>query len=420
MGHGGFAWLGLAMLVGAALPAAASGPDYPGASWAPACSCNYTTSNRESTLDIRWIVIHTAEGSYEGTISWFQNPDAQASAHFVAAKDGRVAQMVHNKDIAWHAGNWKYNQHSVGIEHEGFSAQASTWTDAMYKASARLTRWLVDTYGVPLAHPTGVAPADPLGVAGGIIGHNQVPDPNNPQFGGGAGRHTDPGPHFDWDYFMSLVRGDTFTVKILAPPHDQWVRGTIQAQGSTSQEANLKWMRFLVDGALTKWVTPQPHAWGWDTRSWSDGAHALALEGENQQGARASDRITVKIDNTPPTAAITAPKAGAVHVSANTASTPAKLTIAAGRVPFTAAASDPQPGSGVARVEFRVDGALRSSDALAPYAWTWPAEDESLGSHVLSITAVDNVGNARTVSLGVDLVAPSTLRGLGATLQRYA
>src|ERR687898_2041803 len=37
--------------------------NYPQALWRPAASCNYTNSNRETSYDVRKIVIHVAEGS---------------------------------------------------------------------------------------------------------------------------------------------------------------------------------------------------------------------------------------------------------------------------------------------------------------------------------------------------------------------
>lgn len=159
-------------------------PDYPGARWVAASSSNYTVANRESDGNaINYIIIHTTQGSYAGTISWFQNASAQVSAHYVIrSSDGQITQMVQNKDIAWHAGNWDYNVHSIGIEHEGYVSDPAWYTDAMYRASANLTRWLCDTYGIPkdLNH---------------IIGHHQVP----------GATHTDPGPNWDWNYYMSLV-----------------------------------------------------------------------------------------------------------------------------------------------------------------------------------------------------------------------
>lgn len=180
--------LGVLLVVGSV----AMAQDYPGASWHPASSSNYTAVSYNR--GITYVVIHTAEGSYWGTISWFQNPSAGASAHYVVSKTGQVAQMVKNKDIAWHAGNWNYNVHSIGIEHEGFTYQ-NGWTDAQYQASAKLTRWICLTYGIPMDRQH-------------IIGHNEVPDPDGSGFGG-ANNHTDPGPYFDWTYYMNLVKNGT-------------------------------------------------------------------------------------------------------------------------------------------------------------------------------------------------------------------
>jgi hypothetical protein len=91
--------------------------DYPQAVWRPAASCNCTNSNRETSYDVRKIIVHVAEGSYSGTISWFENCAAQGSAHYVVSSKGRMAQCVRGEDIAWHAGWWDTNMHSIGIEH---------------------------------------------------------------------------------------------------------------------------------------------------------------------------------------------------------------------------------------------------------------------------------------------------------------
>lgn len=39
-------------------------------------------------------VMHTAEGTYNGTIGWEKNSSSQVSSHFVIAKDGRVTMLV--------------------------------------------------------------------------------------------------------------------------------------------------------------------------------------------------------------------------------------------------------------------------------------------------------------------------------------
>lgn len=53
--------------------------------------------------------------TYEGTISWFENPTSQVSAHYVV-EAGRVACLVNEPDTAWHAGTWDMNLRSIGIE----------------------------------------------------------------------------------------------------------------------------------------------------------------------------------------------------------------------------------------------------------------------------------------------------------------
>lgn len=155
----------------------------PSTIWSPAASDNYTVSSL--SRDINYVVIHVTEGSATGTLAWFKNSSSNVSAHYVVAKSGTVYQCVADSNIAWHAGNWTYNVHSIGIEHEGFTAQ-NTWTDAQYRASAALTRWACLTYGIPMDRSH-------------IIGHKEVP----------GATHTDPGPSFNWSFYMSLVRGGT-------------------------------------------------------------------------------------------------------------------------------------------------------------------------------------------------------------------
>jgi len=169
------------------LTAKAPSPDYPAASWVAAHAGNRAVASRPKSSKIDRIVVHVTQGAYPGTISWFQNPRAKVSAHYVVrSSDGDITQMVRDKDVAWHAGNSSYNARSIGIEHEGFVNNASWFTDAMYRASAALTRALCDKYGIPKNRSH-------------IIGHNQVP----------GATHTDPGSHWDWAKYMRYVTGDT-------------------------------------------------------------------------------------------------------------------------------------------------------------------------------------------------------------------
>lgn len=168
--------------------------EYPNSTFYEASSYNYTVANRPSSNPIDKIIVHVTQGSWSGAINWFQDPRAQVSAHYtVRSSDGFIGQSVREKDIAWHAGNWSYNQTSIGIEHEGYVDDPSWFTSSMYRSSAQLAAYLCNKYGIPIDRTR-------------IIGHNEVPDPYNPGQYGGVGHHTDPGSYWDWTTYIGYIK----------------------------------------------------------------------------------------------------------------------------------------------------------------------------------------------------------------------
>jgi MYXO-CTERM domain-containing protein len=156
--------------------------DYDPAKWSAASSSNFAVGSR-GLSDISHIVIHTTQGAYNGTISWFKDPAAKVSAHYVIkSSNGEITQMVKEKDVAWH--DKCFNANTVGIEHEGFVEAPTVWyTETMYAASAKLTAYLADKYNVPKTHEF-------------ILGHGDAPD---------CSTHTDPGVGWNWDTYLDLV-----------------------------------------------------------------------------------------------------------------------------------------------------------------------------------------------------------------------
>jgi N-acetyl-anhydromuramyl-L-alanine amidase AmpD len=182
--------------------AAAAQPDYPPARWVQADPTNFTVSNRPTSLPILFVIIHITEGSYAGAISWFRNPASNVSAHYVLrSSDGEVTQMVRHRDIGWHAGSWWYNQRSIGIEHEAFSAAGSErwYTPALYRASADLTRFVTQRYGIARNRST-------------ILGHREVSERGT----------ICPGPFWNWATYMALVQSsaayDSATIPVTMAP----------------------------------------------------------------------------------------------------------------------------------------------------------------------------------------------------------
>jgi len=152
---------------------------------------NYDKANRPADgMAINSIVIHDTEGSLKSTLEAFQNPAFYASAHYVIDADGTVYQTVPTKDVAWHAGNWWHNMHSIGIEHVGHSSLGGTeYTPAMYRSSAELVKWLAAKYQVPLDRQH-------------IIGHDNVPGTTKETM---TNMHTDPGPFWNWQNYMATL-----------------------------------------------------------------------------------------------------------------------------------------------------------------------------------------------------------------------
>nr|BFD82560.1 hypothetical protein StreXyl84_19610 [Streptomyces sp. Xyl84] len=180
---GAVLWHGGLRSPGDRRPRVAGAVDFAGARWVAASPANYRRADRPDDYAVDRVVVHVTQGSYASAVKVFQDPGHQAAAHYIVGADGRVTQMIRELDVAFHAGNREYNERSVGIEHEGFVDKASSFTDAMYAASARLTAGICGRYGIPVDREH-------------IIGHVEVPGTD----------HTDPGPYWDWDRYLRLVR----------------------------------------------------------------------------------------------------------------------------------------------------------------------------------------------------------------------
>jgi N-acetyl-anhydromuramyl-L-alanine amidase AmpD len=153
---------------------------------------NYDQAERPDDGDeIRYIAIHDTEESYDSAIGTFQDPQRRVSAHYVIrSSDGQITQLVHTKDIAFHAGNYWFNMHSLGIEHEGVMVNGARWyTEQMYRTSARLVRYLAARYHIPLDREH-------------IVGHEELPAATPDRV---AAMHYDPGPYWNWAHYFDLL-----------------------------------------------------------------------------------------------------------------------------------------------------------------------------------------------------------------------
>jgi N-acetyl-anhydromuramoyl-L-alanine amidase len=117
------------------------------------------------------------------------HPDFEAvrglelSAHLFITREGIIHQFVPFHLRAYHAGRSCFkgeaecNDFSIGVELEG--TDNTPYTDPQYDSLVRLTRALMRAY--------------PGITRDRITGHEQI----------APGRKTDPGPAFNWDYYLT-------------------------------------------------------------------------------------------------------------------------------------------------------------------------------------------------------------------------
>jgi uncharacterized protein (TIGR03382 family) len=196
----------------ATLSAHANTPDYPGAIWfTTSCTDKCTIGRPLGKASVNKIVIHDTEGGWNASVATLQN-DAGKSVHYIIDADGsRVGQFRPETDTTYHAGNYFYNETSIGIEHVGFAAAPTGYSKALYAKSADLVKNIRTRWNVPLDRRH-------------IVGHYQIPDGSvisessaacasgldaceTSANYGGASNHRDPGYNWQWCQYMETLGG---------------------------------------------------------------------------------------------------------------------------------------------------------------------------------------------------------------------
>lgn len=152
---------------------------------------------------VRMVVIHATAGRAPGDLSWLRrggSPQRPVSVHFYIDKAGRIAQLVAERDIAWHAGRSRWvvdgrtitdcNRVSIGIELENLNSGRDPYPEAQIAAARELTCDLVRRYQIPAAQ---------------LVRHLDI----------APGRKTDPAG-FPWDRFVAEVYADQAAARLPA------------------------------------------------------------------------------------------------------------------------------------------------------------------------------------------------------------
>ncbi|WP_312966587.1 1,6-anhydro-N-acetylmuramyl-L-alanine amidase AmpD [Acinetobacter gerneri] len=160
-------------------------------------------NQRPENTEIQLLVIHNIslppsqfgggyiEQFFQNQLDWSVHPyfktieGMQVSAHLLILRTGEVLQFVNFKNRAWHAGRSSYlakvecNDYSIGIELEG--SDDTDFEEVQYQALSNVVATLQAAY--PKIGPH-------------LAGHSDI----------APGRKTDPGPHFQWQYFREMLK----------------------------------------------------------------------------------------------------------------------------------------------------------------------------------------------------------------------
>lgn len=133
--------------------------------------------NKRTYEEIKFIIIHYTEMTFDDALQRLCEPLAEVSAHYLIKEDGEIFGLVEDEYRAWHAGKsyWagieNINDCSIGIELDNLGS--SPFHEKQIESCIALCKHLTLKYNIPRQN---------------ILGHSDV----------APSRKIDPGIFFDW------------------------------------------------------------------------------------------------------------------------------------------------------------------------------------------------------------------------------
>ena len=171
------------------------------------------------------------------------------------------------------------------------------------------------------------------------------------------------------------------SVAITSPLSGATVSGNITVKVDASDNVGVSRVDLYKDGSPLASDALSPYEFYWDTKGDIGGSHTLlakACDSAGNVGQSSPLAVTVSntaADKTLPVVSILFPPDGG------------KVS---GFVKIQASAAD---ASGISRVEFYIDGVLKSTAYSASYAYLWNTKSVKDGWHMISVKAYDSFGN---------------------------
>lgn len=171
------------------------------------------------------------------------------------------------------------------------------------------------------------------------------------------------------------------TVSMTSPASSATVSGTVAVIATATDNVRVTKVEFYLNGSLVSTATGSPYSFSWNTASMANGSYTLsakAYDAASNVGQSTSVSVTVNnpvADTTPPTAKITSPTANAV--------------VKANQVIAVSATDNVK----VTKVEFYVNGVLKSTTGTSPFRYSWNTKTVKNGACTLTAKAYDAAGN---------------------------
>lgn len=148
---------------------------------------NNCFARSSASRNINFLILHHLQAnSIDETIEALEK--YEVSAHFLIDKNGKVAQLVEENDVAFHAGvsYWNgvdgINQHSIGIEFINSNPFTNNFSKQQMIAGIELISYLINKYQILPRY---------------ILGHSDIAYHRQ---SGLLDRKQDPSHLFDWQY----------------------------------------------------------------------------------------------------------------------------------------------------------------------------------------------------------------------------
>jgi hypothetical protein len=183
------------------------------------------------------------------------------------------------------------------------------------------------------------------------------------------------------------------TLTITNPANGSYITKAISVDATATDPAGVSKVEFYIDNVLAIADTVAPYNYAWDATLVADGTHTIKVIAYDTVGHSTTDSRSVSKGVAP--LDTTGPALSNITFSGTALANGATLTKSS---TIAASASDP---SGVAHIDFLLDGVVFGTNSSGNYTATLDINSVTDGAHVLSVKGYDSLNNQSQTSFNI-------------------